>query len=263
VTRRSTIAVAVLALATGTAHAGEPGRPDVIPQKARALADRGRAFHDAGDYPNAIIAFKEAYVMAPSPGLLFNLAQAYRLQGNCDDAALMYRRYINTGPSSEARGIAEAHLGSVERCVQKRALNIPVDESVGPAPTPGAPDGSLFVSDSKAATRAELQKDIGIGLAIGGGIAMAAAIYYAFDAHSAATSIEDAYAHGAKWKDVAPIDQRGERSARLAKICGVGGGIAIAGGVALYVIGKRTERLAPIALVPTKHGAEVSVAWRF
>lgn len=262
-TRRSTIAVAVLALATATAHAGEPHRPEVVPQKARALAERGRAFHDARDYPNAIIAFKEAYVMAPSPGLLFNLAQAYRLQGNCDDAAMFYRRYINTGPSPEARVIAEGHLGSVERCVHQRRLNIRVDESVGAEPAPGAPDGSLFLGDSKAARRGALQKDVGIGLTIGGGIAMSAALYYAFDAHNASSSIEEAYANGAKWKDVEPIDQRGERSARLARIFGVGGGMAIVGGVTLYLLGKRAERLAPIALVPSKRGAEVSLAWRF
>ena len=35
--------------------------------------------------------------------LLFNLAQAYRLQGNCDDAALMYRRYLATNPGVEQR----------------------------------------------------------------------------------------------------------------------------------------------------------------
>src|SRR5688500_20306234 len=112
---------------------------DGIPPKARDLAQKGRSAHDQGDYARAIAAFKEAYVIAPSPGLLFNLAQAYRLQGNCDDAVLMYRRYLSTGPSSEARTVAEAHLATVERCVQKRALNIPLDESMAYLKVPPPP----------------------------------------------------------------------------------------------------------------------------
>ena len=54
---------------------------------------RRRRLHEA-----AVAAFKEAYVLAPSPGLLFNIAQAYRLAGNCDDAAWMYRRFLDTNP---------------------------------------------------------------------------------------------------------------------------------------------------------------------
>src|SRR5690606_28579845 len=103
--------------------------------------------HDRGDYARAIAAFKEAYVLAPSPGLLFNLAQAYRLRGNCDDAALMYRRYIAAAPrSADERALAEAHLATVVRCVQKRNLNLPPDEAMAriPVPPPPGPD-PLFV----------------------------------------------------------------------------------------------------------------------
>jgi len=263
VTARSLIATAVLALATATAFAGEPRSPEVIPQKARSLADRGRAFHDAGDYGNAIVAFKEAYVMAPSPGLLFNLAQAYRLQGNCDDASLMYRRYLDTQPSPDAQMIAKAHLDSVERCIQKRGLDIAHHETPsGGALQPPAPDGTVYM-EAPRSSRPELQKNIGIGLTIGGAIALSIAGYYAYDASSASQSIEDAYANGAKWRDVEAIDERGERSARNAKVFAIGGGLAVVGGVTMYLLGKRAERLSPIAVLPTKAGAEVSYAWRF
>lgn len=260
---RRFIAVAALVLATATVHAGEPRSPAVIPQKARALAEQGRAFHDAGDYGNAIVAFKEAYVMAPSPGLLFNLAQAYRLAGSCDDATLMYRRYLHTGPSAEARLIAEGHLAGVESCVHERGLDIPVEATTTGALQPPAPDGGTVFAAAPRADRSELGKNIGIGLTLGGAIALSAAAYFAFDARSASTSVEDAYTRGAKWKEIEAIDQRGERSASYARILGIGGGIAVVGGVTLYLIGKRAERLAPLAVVPTKRGAEVSWAWQF
>ena len=257
------IAFAALSLATATAHAGEPRSPDVIPQKARALAEQGRAFHNAGDYGNAIVAFKEAYVMAPSPGLLFNLAQAYRLAGNCDDASLMYRRYLNTGPSPESRVIAEAHLAGVERCMHQRGLGIQVEEPTTGALKPPAPDGGTVFAEPPGPRGSSLKQNVGIGLTLGGAIALSAAAYYAFDARSAANSVEEAYATGAKWRDIEAIDQRGERSAHYATILGIGGGVAVVGGVTLYLLGKRAERLAPIAVVPTKHGAEVSFAWQF
>src|SRR2546423_13514841 len=84
-----------------------------IPGKARQLADRARILPDAGDYVDAIAAFNEAYVLAPSPGLLFTLAQAYRLAGKCDDAAWMYRRFLDARPPTDKRALAETHLAAV------------------------------------------------------------------------------------------------------------------------------------------------------
>src|SRR5690606_9690752 len=104
--------------------------------KARALAERGRIAHDQGDYAAAIAAFTEAYAIAPAPGLLFNLAQAYRLKGSCEDAQLMYRRYLNANPSEGGRVLAEMHLATVERCLQNRALNVAIDPQLRTIPTP-------------------------------------------------------------------------------------------------------------------------------
>ncbi|MBA3542296.1 MAG: hypothetical protein H0T79_21955, partial [Deltaproteobacteria bacterium] len=98
----------MFATASGTAHADEP-----VPMKARTLAERGRRAHDRGEYAKAIAAFKEAYVLAPSDALLFNLAQSYRLHGDCEDAAMMYKRFLASEPSADAAAIAGAHLASV------------------------------------------------------------------------------------------------------------------------------------------------------
>jgi tetratricopeptide (TPR) repeat protein len=258
----SLIAAAALATVSTTASAGEPVRPEVIPAKARTLADRGRAYHDAGDYGNAIIAFKEAYVMAPSPGLLFNLAQAYRLQGNCDDAALMYRRYLATDPGSEGRTIAESHLETVQRCAHKASLGIPQDPTSPILIKTDRASGSLFAT-APVSRRAQLQKDIGLGLGIGGAIALGIGAFYWNRASDAQDAVEDGYEHGATWKDLAALDQRGRDSATMAKIFGIGGAVAVAGGVTLYLLGRRAEHVAPIAVAPAKRGATVNVSWRF
>lgn len=257
------ISVAALALAPIAASAGEPSPPEIIPDKARKLADRGRAYHDAGDYEHAIAAYKEAYVIAPSPGLLFNLAQAYRLRGSCDDALMMYRRYLETGPSPEGRTIAEGHLETVERCAHKQGLNIPIDSELEHIPVlPPEPGASLWAR-SRPASHGQALKDVGVGVTLTGSVALSVALYFGFKAHDASAAVEDAYAHGAKWKDVQPIDERGQRDALMATLFGIGGGLAVASGVTLYVLGKRAERATPIVVLPSNHGAEVSLAWRY
>ena len=255
------IAVALTAL-TPVARA-DSGGSNAVPAKARTLAERGRAYHDAGDYANAINAFTQAYVIAPSPALLFNLAQAYRLKGDCEDAALMYRRYLATNPSPEGRGLAATHLASVERCIHMLSLHIPVETPAGRAAAPPPRDKPVVTRTLPAPSRkAQVEKNIGIGLVLGGSVALAAATYYTIAAHNASNDVAAAYAMGAKWKDVAPIDERGKTAATRAKILGAGGALGIAGGIVTYLIGRHTERI-PIAVASTSHSVELGMSWAF
>jgi tetratricopeptide (TPR) repeat protein len=241
--RGRTLALA-LGLILAPALVGATPRKDV-PREAKQLAAKGRAAHAAGAYGDAIIAYEAAYELAPSPSLLFNLAQAYRLAGDCPAAATMYRRFIAADPASDARALATVHLAAVERC------------AAGEAPARGA-------SSTLAVDHPGLRKQrAGVGFMIGGGVAFALATYFALDAHAASSDVEDAYARGAPWQSVRATAERGDRSASIATGFAVAGGFAVASGITLYVLGKRAERAVPAALVPTRGGAEVSVAWQF
>jgi tetratricopeptide (TPR) repeat protein len=251
------LAVAPLAAYADNAWSG------AVPTKARALAERGRASHDAGDYAAAIAAFTQAYVMAPSPALLFNLAQAYRLQGDCEDAALMYRRYLATNPSSEGRALAEMHLASVERCIHMLSLHIPIEAPSGRVVTPPPREKLTAALIAPPPSRkGAIEKDVGVGLVLGGGVALAVAGYYTVVAHNAADDVAAAYARGAKWKDVAATDERGKAASSRAKILGAGGAIGVAGGIVTYLIGKHTERV-PVTVATTRQGVELGMAWAF
>jgi len=262
---RSIIVAATIAATLPVAPAAAQGEvsPSTIPVKARMLADRGRAFHDAGDYPNAIAAFTQAYVMAPSPALLFNLAQAYRLLGNCDDAALLYRRYLATGPRPEERALAEAHLAKVEQCAGKPAQHIPIaTEAAGPAAVPPLDVVAAPAPAPAPSSKAHIEKDIGLGLTTGGAAALAVAVAYAVQAHDAANDVSDAFVRHAQGKDVAQLDARGRAAATTARLFGIGGALGVGAGVVMYVIGRHTEA-APVAVAPTGHGVEVSMSWGF
>jgi tetratricopeptide (TPR) repeat protein len=258
--RAMIVASAMLALAPLPAR-GDASPGDGIPVKARTLATRGRAAHDAGDYSAAIAAFTQAYVIAPSPALLFNLAQAYRLRGNCDDAALMYRRYLATNPGSDQRALAEAHLASVERCLHKLALHIPV-ETASRGPGLAAMQPADTITAAPVSRRAQIEKDIGVGLAIGGGVSLAVAAYYAIQAHEAENEVGEAYARGGRWTDIAPIDARGKSAAATAAWFGAGGALGLAGGIVTYLIGRRDEG-PPVTVATSRHGLQLGVRWKY
>lgn len=242
--RARALAVATLVvLASTPAHADPPLRPERIPNKARQLAAKGRAAHTAGDYTTAVEAFKEAYVLAPSAGLLFNIAQAYRLAGNCDDAAWMYRRFLDTNPRDDERAVAEAQLAVVKKC-GSGGLRVTLAKPRPDATKVPEPGVMVGLARPPIDDRADTYKRIGISTAAGGGALLAGAALFAFDAHEAS-------------------DARGQRSATIATALGIGGGAAIVSGAVLYAIGRRFEHAHRMSVTPRAQGAQVTMTWDF
>lgn len=233
---------------------------DEIAPKARTLAERGRLMHASGNYAAAVDAFKEAYVISPSAGLLFNLAQSYRLMGDCENASIMYHRYLASDPPDEGKAIAEANLGLVERCVSD---HIPLPPP--PAPKPEAVTAAQQVTATPTddePTSGRLQKNVGIGFAAAGIVALGGSLFFELRAASAASDVSNAYANGGAAKDIAATDQRGRDSARDAQLLLAGGSLALVGGVALYYLGYRAEHARPaLAVVPASGGGHVSMSW--
>jgi tetratricopeptide (TPR) repeat protein len=272
--RGSVIALAAVLAAAAPAYADNALRPEMIPNKARELAEKGRRHHQAGDYSAAVSAFKEAYVLAPSPGLLFNIAQAYRLGGNCDEAAWMYRRFLDTNPLGKQRDIAQTQLSTVEKC-GTGGLRIDVTPPKIDAKIPEPPSADRSPSRSSrpslsmrgAATSEEHHstkyKRIGVYTMIGGGAALVGAALFGLDAADASSSVEEIYARGGKWNDVKDTDARGQRSASIATVLGIGGAAAVVTGAVLYGVGHHYEQARYVAVTPTTHGAQVSLTWGF
>jgi len=246
--------ILALAVASASAYA------DSVPNRARSLADRGRVAHDARDYTGAITAFTEAYALAPAPGLLFNLAQAYRLRGSCDDAALMYRRFLATTPPDDARGLAESHLAGVERCLAAQ-ITVPTPKQValrmpGPIPMPKRDKPREDKPDQRVADK------VGIGLAIGGGTALLLAGYYGYESHRAESEVERRYAAGDNWRDLQDRAAEGDRASHNAKISlGVGAAALVAGAVVLVIDHRRHRR--SLKIEPARGGARIGMSWGF
>ena len=71
--------------------------------EARAAWTDGLHLYDAGDYPGALARFQQAYAIEPAPLLLFNIAQAYRLQKDDANALATYREYLRAVPAAPNR----------------------------------------------------------------------------------------------------------------------------------------------------------------
>jgi tetratricopeptide (TPR) repeat protein len=101
-------------------------------RQAKVLLDQALKKYDVADYEAAIESFKGAYALSPAPGLLFNIAQAYRLwgKGHCSDASRAYGSYLKGSPDAPNREKVEAHLKSLEKCAREEEKNAP------PPPTP-------------------------------------------------------------------------------------------------------------------------------
>lgn len=118
------IPLAVLLLAF-TAHADPapvPGTTSEPQHRAQDLFNKGRIQYDLGEYQRSIELFRESYALSGEPYLLYNIAQAHRLSGDCVRALEGYRQFVriieersaDVQPSGVVKE-ARAQMGSLEK----------------------------------------------------------------------------------------------------------------------------------------------------
>jgi tetratricopeptide (TPR) repeat protein len=86
--------------------------------RARDLFREGSELYERAHYDEAIERFEEAYRLSLRPGLLFNIAQAYRLKGPsfCDTALRYYERDLDGEPEASNRAEIEDLARQMRLC---------------------------------------------------------------------------------------------------------------------------------------------------
>lgn len=267
--RRAALMLGLLVIAAATAQAQPEPRPTPTPAQAgtaaRAHAARAKQHFDRGEYAQAIVAYREAYRLLPAPGVLYNLAQAYRLVGDCGNATAMYRDFLRLAPDSPHRAVAEENLVAAETCARElTAREHATAEPVTPTPGATAPPGAAVAPHLPVEPPPRRRdRTATVVTAAGGVVLVAAGAYFAIDAASAADEVSDFYTDGGAWADIAGADARGRRSRGVAIAAFASGGAALAAAATLYVLGRpRTERAA-VAVTAGRGGAEVVATWRY
>jgi tetratricopeptide (TPR) repeat protein len=281
-------AVLVLAVAT-TAHADDK-------KKAKVLYDEGLKRYNLAEYPDAIKAWKEAYLLSKKPLLLFNIGQAYRLSGDCKQAMTFYDSYQREEPSPKNQDELDEAL---KLCKDAKPADSPADKPADkPVPavttTPTPPPVETKPTDKptdkpalptatkptdKTVAQPERQptdevdepavtttggglRKVGIGIGIAGVVLGGVGVYFALDSGKAASDL-DGYT-GAWGQEQIDLEARGERSAKLGWVFGISGAAAVvAGGVMFAIGGPKTVEANAVSLIPSHGGAQLSWAHRF
>ncbi len=129
---RNAAMVAIVVLLAAGARAEEPADAKA---QAKLHFKLGLTYYGAGDYKHAIDEYQTAYRLLPLPDFLFNVAQAYRLEGDRARALQFYARYLLVDP--DGRGADEARQHMQELKAQEAAAAKPTPpKPATPTPKP-------------------------------------------------------------------------------------------------------------------------------
>ncbi|HTR54588.1 MAG TPA: hypothetical protein VMJ10_28045 [Kofleriaceae bacterium] len=268
---RAIVVVACLLAAAPIARAQSSDRKA---QAEAAATDAETRFQNA-DYDGAVERFKAAYALDPDPGYLFDIAQAYRLAGDCASSADYYDKFLDVIPDPPNAEKVKAWLAEQRACAESRAREEkekpvvpPAPHVVAPPPAPRpAPVAPVAPVAPPPAQPSRTKHTLALGLSAAGVAALAVAGFFTWDGHELHANME-AVQHSCTMADQCPAstlddyDSRGSRANAIAIAGYVAGGAAIASAAALYWLA-RSSAEAPIAVAPTRGGAMVVGAIRF
>jgi len=222
------------------------GSSATVDPEARRLYQEGLEHYRRGEYDATIAKLEASYERTPSPGLLYDLAQAHRLKGDCRRALDHYRRYIETGPTGILRERSLARIAEMESC-----LTLEPATALAPAEPPSIAMPRAFEPTSHAPTRlitvagevpavsvsprhfrphrtaAIVCGAAALGLASSFG-------YFAWLANKASEDVSGAFRPGSMWGAAGTeAQQRGQASYKLE--IGSAVGALIAGGIGTWL----------------------------
>ena len=103
--------------------------------KAKARFDEAEGFYRVGDYARALEGYKEAYLLARKPAILFNMAQCYRYLKEHEDALRTYQLFLSDDPNTPVREEVEGIIAALEATIAQQK---PVPTTPEPTTTPAS-----------------------------------------------------------------------------------------------------------------------------
>jgi hypothetical protein len=231
----------------------------------KQLYEKATRAYDVGKYNEAIEDYQKAYEIGGDPPMLYNIAQAYRLNDQPAEAVRFYRRYLQRAPNARNREDVERKIADLEKTIEERRKaaaaatppplptppvvpatppSPPPAPAVGPpAPAPANPPSSATTATAGTETPGAPTERLGQGLRIagwsfiGGGVLCGAgAVITGLMAHGKAQDVTNASNSGEVF------DPNVEHSGKLLSNVTIGlgaaaGALAITGGILLIVGG--------------------------
>jgi len=261
---------------------------------AKTAYDAGRKAYDLREWDKAIESFKEAYRLGSDAASLFNIAQSYRLKGDCGEALGFYKTYKRNFPKAKNIKAVDGFITDMETCAKEQAAKKPVDTKpvdtkpvdtkpvdtkpvdtkpvdtkpvdTKPVDTKPVDTKPVDVTNPVAPTepideyadRGGGKRTVGLVVAGVGVAAIGAGVVFGLKAKSKSDEINGGNAANPQPFDPA-VEDDGKRYDLLAKIALGAGGALVVTGVVVYIIGKSAEHTR-VSVVPTDGGAMFGVA---
>jgi tetratricopeptide (TPR) repeat protein len=156
--RRLVAAGLIASAAVGTAARADDADPD----QAREHYTVGLHAFDLGKYDEAISEFQEAYRFKEASGLLYNIAQAYRLSHRPKEALDFYQQYLARKPDAPNRSEVLAKIDRMQALLEdnKEVAADSAAATAAPSATiPAAPSAAISTAPGADAQHADAPHD--------------------------------------------------------------------------------------------------------
>ena len=104
---------ALLLLVTIAAPLSARAQSSDTEQLKKHFEDGSKAFN-LGEFKRAVDEYKAAYNIRADPVFLYNIAQAYRLDGNLQQALFFYKSYLTNSPRAPNRHEVDGRIHELE-----------------------------------------------------------------------------------------------------------------------------------------------------
>lgn len=228
-----------------------------------ALEVSGQRHYELAEYAAAIADFKEAFRISDRPELLFDIAQSYRLAGDCKQAQTFYRTYLRRVPDAANADKVKARITEMDACPAK-----PVADSTDTStttttaivtPPPPPPPHRVRTWKTWAGLASISAGAVGIGVGA----------MFAVRGSNKTDELRDACATSCTGTAARDLEAQGRAANRNAAIGFAVGGALVATGVVLVILDHRShtaassEHAAGPAVSVVGGGAVAGWTWSF
>lgn len=239
---------------------------------ATALEASGNKHFQLAEYDAAITDFKEAFRIADAPGYLYNIAQAYRLKGDCRNASTFYKNFLRRMPDAANAVKVRERITEMDACAATQPVT-PPPTTLTPPTTPEAPVTGVLApvqppepppADQASSSGRGWMKYTGIASLGIGALGLGLGVKFMLDGKSANSDLKGKCAVTCTSAEANAIQDDGKSANRNAVVASVAGGAFVAAGVVMLVLsrsGGESERSPAISI--TRGGATASYAWSF
>jgi hypothetical protein len=206
---------------------------------AEDLFNAGQAAYDRGDYALAIDRWQVAYQLSKEPALLYNIAQAQRLAGDCKRAVSSYKQFITGDPTSDRRPLAEDFVREL-------------DAECGAVKLRVTPHPVVIASAGNRLKVAGLASG-GIGVSL-----LASGLLLGKHASTLGDRVTSACSVSCDWNTEKDTDATGHRDAAIGYVLDGVGIAVILGGAVVYYVGGSAGR---VTVTPISREGGAAVLW--